>query len=139
MFFVLYVFSACTADDIKSHFMWDVNFKHAPHEKVLTLRCLVMITVLKFYVLHFSVWEDLWHLQQRIRKSQELGLRIRKARNSFTLKRVVAEACLLKGKKYYQRLFGMVFLLKIPKFSIFLDLDNMKIFRNNVQLGWSFR
>lgn len=32
----------------------------------------------------------------------------------------------------------MVFLLKIPIFGIFLDLNNMKIVKNNVQLGGIF-
>ena len=38
--------------------MWDVNFKHAPHEKVHFK--MFSDDKLKFYVLHFSVWEDLW-------------------------------------------------------------------------------
>ena len=42
MFSVLYVLNAC-GDDLKSQFIWDVNFKHAPLEKVLNLRCLLMI------------------------------------------------------------------------------------------------
>ena len=58
MFSVLYVLNAC-GDDLKSQFIWDVNFKHAPLEKVPNLRHLLMIK-LKFYVLYFSVWGDLW-------------------------------------------------------------------------------
>ena len=33
---VLYGLNGC-GDDMKSHFIWDVNFKHAPNEKVLSL------------------------------------------------------------------------------------------------------
>ena len=39
---VLYVLNAC-GDDLKSQFIWDVNFKHAPLEKVPNLRHLLMI------------------------------------------------------------------------------------------------
>ena len=33
---VLYGLNGC-GDDMKSHFIWDVNFKHAPNEKVPSL------------------------------------------------------------------------------------------------------
>ena len=36
MFSVLYGLNGC-GDDMKSHFIWDVNFKHAPNEKVPSL------------------------------------------------------------------------------------------------------
>ena len=58
MFSVLYGLNGC-GDDIKSHFIWDVNFKHAPNEKVPSFRTLIDV-ILNFYALHNSVWVDLW-------------------------------------------------------------------------------
>ena len=71
MFSVLYVLNAC-GDDLKSQFIWDVNFKHAPLEKSSEFKTFIDYK-LKFYVLHFSVWGDLG-LTATHPYGQELGL-----------------------------------------------------------------